>query len=230
MRNHTRQPTLKTLASLVALFVCACADTDEAGRSVDLPYATEVVSFTPGPGAGWGQEFLPDVVLGPPDGASLSVAASGRDQVLSLGAGGEIVLGFGGGIVDGPGADFVVFENPFWVRGDPEVVWAELGEVAVSEDGVTWHVFPCQKDGGTAPGTWPGCAGWAPTRMYDPVALVPLDPLLSGGNAFDLADLGVKRARFIRIRDLLDSANSELENVGFDLDAVGVVHLERKAQ
>lgn len=213
------------------MLISACGDTAGNGeKSVDLPYATEVVSFAPGQGAGWGQEFFPDVVLGPPDGAGLSAPASGRDQVLSLGAGGEIVLAFGGSILDGPGADFVVFENPFWVRGNPENVWAELGEVAVSEDGESWHVFACPKDGGTVPGTWPGCAGWAPTKMYDPAALVPLDPLVSGGNAFDLADIGLARARFVRIRDLLESANSELENVGFDLDAVGVVHLQREAQ
>src|SRR6185503_4202639 len=40
-----------------------------AGDPVDdLPYARELVSFGPGEGAGFGDDELPAVVLGPPDG------------------------------------------------------------------------------------------------------------------------------------------------------------------
>jgi hypothetical protein len=183
------------------------------------PYATEVVSFTPGANAGFGQPELPDVVLGPPvpgDPGSSSL------DVLSLGVGGEIVLGFGNGVLaDGPGPDLVIWENAFWINGDPTNPFAELGEVAVSADGELWDVFPC--DPGLTEGFDPGCAGWRPRQAFDP-CVVPLDPAISGGDPFDLADLGVTDIRFVRIRDLAQSGSPS--SAGFDLDAVGAVHLQ----
>ncbi len=66
-----------------------------------------VESFTPGPGAGFGQERFPEIVHGPPHGGG---DHGGSTDVLSLGEGGVIVVGFGGNsIVDGEGADFIVF-------------------------------------------------------------------------------------------------------------------------
>jgi hypothetical protein len=180
------------------------------------PYAREVVSFSPGSGAGFGQDRLPDVVLGPPLGESSSAASL---DVLSLGRAGEIVLGFGATITDGPGADFVVFENPFFIRGDPNDPYAELGEVSVSTDAVSWRKFPCLREG-EGRGRWPGCAGWTPTYPFDPMQ--PLDPESCGGNGFDLADLGMSEARWVRIVDL--DGGGEEPSVGFDLDAVGLVH------
>lgn len=185
-------------------------------------YAETVESFEPGRAGGYNEAKLPDIVLGPPrpKGGSPSL------DVLSLGSGGEIVLGFGAnGIADGPGPDFVVFENPFWPGGDESQVYAELGEVSVSEDGESWHAFTCDTAGDGA-GHFAGCAGFTPTEQYDPQALVPLDPEKSGGDAFDLADLGLQRARFVKIRDL-ETLPAAGNTGGFDLDAVGVIHAER---
>jgi hypothetical protein len=145
--------------------------------------------------------------------------------VLSLGSGGEIVLGFGErAIVDGEGPDFVVFENPFWPSGDKALVYAELGEISISDDGETWQTFACDTAGDGA-GSFPGCAGFTPTLKYDPLELDPLEPELTGGDAFDLADVGLSRASFVKIRDLgtLEAAGN---SGGFDLDAVGIVHTE----
>ena len=115
-----------------------------------------VLSYEPGPGAGFGQAKVPEIIYGPPIGGG---TANGSQDVLTLGGGGEIAFGFGGNaIVDGPGADFIVFENPFDIAGDPTDPYAEPGVVSVSEDGVTWVDFPCEKD--TYPYT--GCAGWHP--------------------------------------------------------------------
>jgi hypothetical protein len=103
---------------------------DAGHEPADLPYATEVVSFSPGPGAGFGHQHFPGIVLGPPKGYGV---ARGSMDVLSLGQGGSIVLGFTPRtIIDGPGPDFVVFENPFWVGGSEDSVFAELGRIAVS--------------------------------------------------------------------------------------------------
>lgn len=185
-----------------------------------LPYARAVVSFAPGEGAGFGADRLPDVVLGPPHGKGV---AAGSTDVLSLGRAGEIVLDLGA-FADGPGDDLVVFENAFWASGEPAGVFAELGEVAVSTDAVSWRAFACNpaRDGRIA---WPGCAGWSPALEYDAVAVVPLDPALSGGDGFDLAEVGLSEARYLRVRDV--GADGAAPTAGFDLDAVGVVYPRR---
>jgi hypothetical protein len=196
------------------------------GEPADLPqpppYAESVESFQPGEAAGYNEAKLPDIVLGPPQGKGNS---AGSLDVLSLGVHGEIVLGFGDQVmIDGPGADLIVFENPFWPSGDASQVFAELGEVSVSEDGETWHTFTCDTAGdGNA--RFPGCAGFTPTLVYDAETLIPLDPEQTGGDAFDLADLSVERARFVKIRDLA-TLEGATPSAGFDLDAVGIVNVE----
>jgi hypothetical protein len=186
------------------------------------PYAESIVSFEPGESAGYNQMKLPVVVLGPPLVTEDGVPSL---DVLSLGSGGEIVLGFGKqAIVDGPGPDLVVFENPFWPGGNESQVFAELGEVSVSDDGETWQTFACDSVGDGA-GHYPGCAGFTPTLKYDAATLVPLDPAQTGGDAFDLADLGVARARFVKIHDLMTLPPAGTTS-GFDLDAVGIVNIE----
>lgn len=180
-----------------------------------LPYARAVVSFEPGAGAGYGEERFPEVVLGPPVQEQANIPSL---DVLSLGVGGTIVLSFGERtLLDGDGPDFVVFENVFYARGDPSEPFAELGEVAVSRDGETWHSFVCESE---AEGR-PGCAGWTATAVFDPFDL-PLDPTDSGGDAFDLSSVGLSEARYVRITDL--STEGERPTAGFDLDAVGLIH------
>ncbi|MBI4952188.1 MAG: hypothetical protein HY908_09150 [Myxococcales bacterium] len=176
-------------------------------------FATEVVSVTFGPGQSFGQDAMPAIVLGPPHGGGV---ASGSLDVVSLGDGGEVTLAFGDtAIVDGPGADFVVFENPFQPLGDPDLVFAELGTVAVSADGVTFVAFPCSADD-TAPPPYGSCAGWHPVLLDGDAG--PVDPETSGGDPFDLADVGLAEARFVRVVDRPDLASV------LDLDAVGIVH------
>lgn len=195
----------------------------QAGASGSIPgsgavTASEVVSFDPGDGAGFGAEAMPGVVLGPPHGGG---ATAGSTDVVSLGAGGEIVLGFGAyDIVDGPGPDFLVFENPFFVGGDPKTVFKELGEVSVSEDGVSWVTFPCD----AAAYTTSQCAGWHPVYAETPEIRAD-DPDEAGGDPFDLAAIGLPRARYVKIRDL--SKGGAAPTAGFDLDAVSIVHHEK---
>jgi len=207
-------------APCAALAVLVGCDGGDASLAPGAPFAISVVARTPGPGGGFGEDALPDVVLGAPRGAGLS---SGSRDVLSLGTGGSITLALGVAVVDGPGADFVVFENPFRILGSPTNVFVEPGHVAVSDDGETWVEFPC--DGRTAP--YRGCAGLLPVLAnVDTNALDPRDPSAAGGDAFDLASVGVTRARFVRITDAgggrMDGAGTD----GFDLDAIAVVHAE----
>lgn len=195
---------------------------DEVSYPETLPYARSVESFSPGEGAGFGESLLPDVVLGPPRGKG---DEAGSLDVLSLGLAGEIVLGFGDrAISDEAGPDFVVFENAFWPGGDASQVYAELGEVSVSQDGETWLTFPCDSDG-DGQGRFSGCAGATPTKKYDPLAVLPLEPEQTGGDAFDLADLELESASFVRIVDLATLGQTG-NSSGFDLDAVGLTHQE----
>lgn len=208
------------LLGLLSFPLAACGGDDGGAPPLTarLPYASEVVSFEPGPEAGFGENKLPRVVLGPPDGKGLQ---AGSLDVLSLGKGGTIELAFGEGVIaDVEGPDLVVFENAFWPGGEATAVFAEVGAVSVSQDGETWLEFPCDAEGDGA-GHFTGCAGWSPTLEYDATATVPLDPLVTGGDAFDLADLGLSSARFVRIVDRSNAG--AMPSAGFDLDAVGVV-------
>jgi hypothetical protein len=196
----------------------AGATDDPATRAPEPGFVTEVVSFTAGTCGGFQQDRLPGVVYGAPRGTG---AGSGSLDVVSLGTGGEIVLGFGPlAIVDEPGADFVVFENAFFVGGRSDRPYAEPAEVAVSADGVTWRAFPCaDADAGRT-----GCAGRTPVYSAPDNGVAPTDVPGAGGDAFDLADVGASVARFVRIRDVGSAACAGGSANGFDLDAVAIVH------
>jgi hypothetical protein len=208
---------------LVGFFASACgsAGTDGAApgeHSCSSRFATTVESFVAGPGPTFGQAELPDVVLGPPKGAG---ARNGSFDVVTLGNGGAMTLGFApSSIVDRPGPDFIVFENPFYVNGDPAQPYAELARVEVSEDGEHFEAFRCEAS--EAP--YESCAGFHPVYANpDQNAIDPADPAVAGGEAFDLADLGVSRARYVRITDRVDLSGA---NGTFDLDAVAIVNAE----
>ncbi len=189
---------------------------DASVNRSELAFGQEVHDFAPGSGAGYGQDKYPEIVLGPPMGKGNE---AGSLDVLSLGVGGEIVLSFADRtIIDGPGADFLVFENAFWVQGNPEVVFYELGQVSVSTDAMTWHDFHCPKE--QMPPT-PGCAGYTPTLVFDP-QLSPLDPALTGGDSFDLMEVGLSEASYVKIKDL--STEGQEPSAGFDLDAIGLIN------
>ena len=183
----------------------------DAAKGAD-PFADRVVSFHPGKGSGYGQNKMPGVVLGPPDGNG---AQGGSLDVVSLGQDGTIVLALDDiGLIDGPGPDLLVFENAF-------SSWVETGIVAVSEDGETWLEWPCAAS--DAAGGFAGCAGVHPVFASLDNGIDPTDPAVAGGDAFDLHDLGITHARFVRIRD--SGANHyDAPSGGFDLDAIAVVH------
>lgn len=208
MRTLSRRVTVL----LQTLLFSACATTAESSAVASDPFADRMVSFKPGANAGFGADRMPQIVFGPPQGAG---AAAGSLDVVSLGNKGEIVLAFDDpAIIDGEGADFIVFENPF--SG-----YVETGSVAVSEDGATWHEFPCAASDPSA--IFKGCAGVAPVMSNPDNGIDATDSKSAGGDKFDLHDLGVMTARYVRIRD---SGVNHYEGTsgGFDLDAVAIVH------
>ncbi|KYG04144.1 hypothetical protein BE21_48235, partial [Sorangium cellulosum] len=177
-------------------------------------FASEVVSHVFGTGQSYGQERFPDIAFGPPKGGG---CCGGSTDVVSLGNGGTVTFGFSGNlIVDGPGPDFIVFENAF--ETSPTTVFAELATVEVSQNGVDWIAFPCTAT--EAP--YGSCAGWHPVLANpDTNILDPTDPEVAGGDAFDLADLELSFARYVRITDRPDLTGA---SGVFDLDAVAIAN------
>jgi hypothetical protein len=179
--------------------------TPDAGPN---PFADKVSLFSPGPGAGFGADKMPGIVLGGPKGAG---ASSGSLDVVSLGFEGVIELEFTDIVaIDGPGPDFVVFENGF-------TGFVETGIVSVSFDGGVFKEFPCETDGG-------GCAGLRPVFANVESNISATDVSVSGGDAFDLADIGISEARFVRIKDSGRNRFYGAPSGGFDLDAVVVIN------
>jgi hypothetical protein len=175
--------------------------------------------------------ITPGIVEGPPAGGGSNL---GSLDVVSLGVNGEIIVGFPpNAIVDGPGVDFIVFENPFYIAGDPTRPNAELGEVSVSDDGVTWKTFPCASKNESPYGA---CGGWHPIYSAPGNGISPVDPKTAGGDQYDLADVGLAHARFVRIRDIYAGAGTipcpmqppKPTTAGFDLDAIAIVHAEHE--
>ena len=191
-------------------------------------FASRVVEVKPGDCAGFGLAAMPDVVLGPPEGGGNT---QGSLDVLSLGVGGSIVLSFEANpIVDGPGVDFIVFENAFFLGGNPNKPFAELATVSVSDDGVTWSTFPCTAQP-SDPAPYGSCAGWHPVLSSSANGISPFDPEKAGGDPFDLAAVGLRRARFVRIVDrglgeCPKNPAEKLSTMGFDLDAIASVNRE----
>ena len=196
------------------------AFTCQPGAAPSDPFVDCVESFTP-EGAEFGQDRFPQVVFGPPQAGA---GGTGSVDVLSLGCGGEVTLYFDApAIVDGPGPDFIVFENPLPAGTS---TFVEPARVLISADGLTWHAFPCDPANTSPP---IGCAGIARVFAGPDNTLDPTDPATAGGDAFDLAQLGLGEARYVRLLDVGETYYGARTwcgggGGGFDLDAIAVVH------
>jgi hypothetical protein len=96
-----------------------------------VAWATGWQDYTPGTNL-WLEWQTPEKALGQAMGDAF--------DVVSLGRGGSITMTFAAPIVNGPGADFAIFENSF---SDPDQVlqFLELAYVEVSSDGVNFVRF-----------------------------------------------------------------------------------------
>jgi hypothetical protein len=163
--------------------------------------------------------------------------------VVSLGDSGVATLGFPSQIMNGAGADFVVFENGFINPANPEEAFLELALVEVSSDSVHFIRFPArsltQTDTQIA-----GSGMYMNARLLNNLA----GKYASGfGVPFDLDELAgspnldVNHIVLVRLVDVVgaidesgckdDSAHlindpypTDFPTGGFDLDAVGVLH------
>ena len=226
----------------MAVLLHACGDgggegTEDGNGKI---FANRVVDFSPviplnTTPADWPFFFQPDAALGEP-GDTFDVVSLGYDTGAKVGI---LTVGMGAGsgttnakcIVDGPGTDFVVFENAFRIGDGSLGTFNEVATVEVSDDGLRWFPFPWQIDENiidlSDPARYTGFAGVLPVN--------------EGGDPFDLSQViednpGVLdanfRACFIRIRDggmaLADYGNtqSDLYNSGADINAIQAIHFE----
>jgi hypothetical protein len=205
------------------------------------PFVDRVVTHVIGTGGGAGVDALPGIVLGPPRGGG---AFQGSTDTVSLGLGGTITLAFDDNvIVDGPGPDLLVFENAFLPTGATTLPpFGEPAVVELSGDGVDWHAVPCALSEGPY---HVGCAGvylvfanaddaGAPSPLVPsttPIADlvgIPVDdfvaPAGAGGDAIDLAAVGLFAARYVRLTASTTDRPGLMGLSGFDLDALAAVH------
>ena len=166
----------------------------------------------------------------------------------SLGTGGWLTAAFDVVLADGPGADLIVGENPFYFGALGET-FAEVMFVEVSSNGVDFARVPNAYYG---PPTSPGAFGSISVGAYEglvgmsPVnlgATDPLDVVDAGGDAIDLADLrgdplvtsgrvdlgAITQVRLVDVRDGIDqdSAGATIYDPGggsADLDALTALH------
>lgn len=186
------------------------------------PFADAVASFVPGTNAGFGADELPGIVLGPPQGSGL---LQGSFHTVSLGNGGVIVMRFDLPMIcDGPGVDFTIFENAFHAGSTSGPIFTDYGIVAVSQDGETFVDIAYDATSHV------GLAGQSPVLSHPDNDIDPLDPAVSGGDQFDLADVGLAWISYVRITDpataIPDIGNMipQADNSGFDLDAIAALH------
>ncbi len=231
------------------ILVAAISALSASSLSAQSPsiHATEVIDFDSNNMAGGGI-FDPAKSLGPPTGAGLF---AGSVDVHSLGAGGFLTLGFELQLIDGPGADFIVSENPFLTG--PFESFAETFFVEVSSDGVNFARIPADYYGpSTSPGgfgvsgigVFGNLGGSIPVRAGNPGVDLQ-DPVDAGGDAFDLADLAadplviaglldLQAVSQVRLVDVLGAVDQDSKgriiqdpsSGSADIDAVTLIHHE----
>ena len=198
-----------------------------------VAWATGWSNLSRGPGASAGS---PNNVLGP-------VTCTVGDTV-SLGDGGELTLTFDEPISNGLGDDLVVFENGFFSGLG---LFAELGFVEVSTDGVTFARFPSISRTPSPVDTY---ETMDPTDVYYLAGKHPgANQQPCEGTGFDLYSLRNHQAvvsgavdlgeiNYVKVKDVVGDGSTRdsrgipiydpyptaFANGGFDLQAVGVIH------
>ena len=177
------------------------------------------------------------------DSAMATGIADGN--IVSLGDSGVATLTFPSPLINGPGADFAVFENGFRNPADSEGAFLELAFVEVSSDGAHFFRFPAVSlTQDTAQLSSLVGQNYMNARLIHNLA----GKYVSGyGTPFDLAELegiaglNVNRIIAVRIVDVIgdigthacrDSAGHKINDPfptafptgGFDLDGVGMIN------
>ncbi len=209
-------------------------------------FATTIESYTSGVGVPIGFSN-PSTTLGAPErftGEGIFPGAVtpfnspfGTDEIVSIGEGGSLVVGFDAPITDDPanpfGIDLLIFGNSFYFDSSfPNGVMGghatEGGVVEVSQNGINWFlVNNVNADGGfptlgyqDLAGPFDTNAGTIPTNFLKPVdpsfdptglnfaAIVAGYNGSGGGAGVDLATVGLPWIQFVRISNPVGSGIS----------------------
>jgi hypothetical protein len=194
----------------------------------------------------------PSTVQGAPE-AWGDEGLGGSMDVINIGTGGSITVEFVDNVIfNGPGVDFVIFENSFYVGGDFSKLFLEPAYVYVSSDGDNYTSFPVNytppdpalPGGDDNPDNYINFAGIRPVFSNTQNGIDPLDPSVSGGDPFDLSDIieeaekrgiDLQNIRFIKIQDMIRRIDVDKDGDiipgstyplvnGFDLDAIAAIN------
>ncbi|MBN1183601.1 MAG: hypothetical protein JXB49_15025 [Bacteroidales bacterium] len=182
-------------------------------------------------------------------GSDTSTFGKADGNVLSLGDGGYAILTFSKPVTNGPGPDFVVFENGFEDAANPGHYFLELAFVEVSSNGEHFIRFPSVSL--TQVDSQMQAFGYVdPTEIYNLAGKYKINY----GVPFDLEDIkdsigiDMESITHIKIQDVVgclldDFANVDsrgnkindpwptaFNNGGFDLDAVGVINYNESTE
>jgi hypothetical protein len=192
---------------------------------------------------GW--QNCADTILGKATaGNEESIPGKAGNGIVSLGDGGEAILHVYHPVMNGPGYDFVIFENGFLDQSlDTGAAYLELAFVEVSSDGIHYFRFPASCLNDTLNQLGPFSAMHA--EKINNLAGKYIAPY---GTPFDLDDipddslLNKNAITHIRVMDVVGSLNdayctrdtagnkindpwpTPFPSSGFDLDALGVIH------
>lgn len=170
-----------------------------------------------------------------------------NNGIVSLGDSGVAILTFESPVYNGSGPDFAVFENGFPNPADPEEAFMELAFVEVSSDGINYTRFPAVSH--TALTTQVPASGvYMVARHVNNLA----GKYTAGyGTPFDLEELAgipgldINHITHVRLVDAIGDVNvhtakdkdgniindpypTAFNGGGFDLDAVGAIHMVGK--
>jgi len=166
------------------------------------PYASSVISYSPGSSPAGGFTTAASALGEPtrftggpffPQAVTPFQPAFMTSELVSIGAGGEIVVAFDHDIADDPrnpfGVDLIVFGNAFfsdaaYPSGTPSGLFAEGGQIAVSADGTTWVPVPGIDADGFAPTCgWLDASPYATVPGLEPTDFTrPIDPAITVGS------------------------------------------------
>lgn len=247
---------MKRTASLFAnCFLCIAASAQYAPQagiagSDAVPHnSAQIIAWATGCTIQRGRMDIAQPSLGYANSGDSTLATGAADNmVVSLGDSGVATLTFAQPIMNGAGADFVVFENGFLNTANNEEAFLELAFVEVSSDGLNFFRFPSSsltQDTQQIAGTGaPGTGDYINARHINNLAGKYISKY---GTPFDLeelkdiAGLDVNNITHIRLVDVIGSlgtyaSKDKDQNIindpyptpfptcGFDLDAVGVIH------
>jgi PKD repeat protein len=166
-------------------------------------------------------------IYGPPAGGGNFAPNGDPTKLTTLPVAGYIEIQLRGvEVVDEPGSDFVIYENPFYAAGDFFSRAIDPATVQVSPDGDTWYDYPVVENFAYTVGAFTSDARHFVSGFVGVNAVyanpenndIPIGSSASGGDHFDLSAVGLSSIAAIRIVDV--PADAKTANI----DAVALTH------